>query len=50
MTRRNKTNIMPPKPPEPVILGVEERKAYLGMLHLWRCFDQYFFGLLEMGT
>jgi hypothetical protein len=44
---RNKSNLVPPKAPEPIILGAEERKAYLGMINLWRCFDQYFEGLQE---
>ena len=42
MTNRSKSNLVPPKPPEPTILGAAERKAFLGMIHLWRCFDQYF--------
>jgi hypothetical protein len=48
MKRRNKSNLVPPKPSEPIILGAAERRAYLGMIHLWRCFDQYFEGLQEI--
>ena len=50
--KRSKSNLIQavPKPPEAVILGAEERAAFLGMIHLWRCFDQYFVGLQLMGV
>lgn len=49
MTRRNKSNLVPPKPPEPVILGAAERAQMLAMVHMWKIFELYLTTLIEWG-
>lgn len=48
--KRSKSNLTHPKPPEPIILGAEERKRRLAMVHVWRCFNQYLAALMEVDT
>jgi len=50
--KRDKSNLVPPaiQQREPIILGAEERAAYLSMIHLWRSYDLWFLGLLEIGA
>jgi len=50
-TKRSKSNLIKatPKPPEAVILGAEERKAFLGIVHCWRMFEMYLSTLIAWG-
>jgi hypothetical protein len=45
MSRRNKSNLVSPKPPAKKIMESEERHAFLQMIGLWRIFDLYLCGL-----